>query len=258
MARKRVPKWLQAARQGVVPGEGTWLARALGKAGVVPGGEVERAIYSGRVSVNGVVVKEPAHPVADGDAVTFDGKAVYLKAATIVLMFHKPAGCIVADTDPEGAKTVFDLLRDVLPEDLGCFRWHPVGRLDRDTTGLLLFTNDEAIVQRVTSPESKLPKRYVARVEGKPDEAKMELLRKGITLEDGPVRPAGAAILAPGMVEVVLTEGRHHQVRRMLNAIGLAVKGLHREAIGTVQLNVAEGHFRPLARDEIRHGLVAN
>lgn len=256
MGRKREPKWLQAARHGALPGKGTWLSRALGRAGVVPGGEVERAIHSGRVSVNGVLVREPLHPVVERDLVRFDGDVVRLDVPTVVLMFHKPAGSIVAASDPEQGLTVFDQLLPQLPPDLGSYRWHAIGRLDRATTGLLLFTSDEEVVERVTSPATHLPKQYVARVDGKPDDARLIPIRQGMTLDDGPTRPAQARLVAPNVIEIVITEGRHHQVRRMLNALGFAVIGLHRESVGGISLNVPEGGWRPLSREEVRKGLL--
>jgi 23S rRNA pseudouridine2605 synthase/16S rRNA pseudouridine516 synthase len=123
-----------------------------------------------------------------------DGQVRSLEAQLLVLMFHKPAGVIVAGTDPEGVGTVFERLRSVLPEEMRGFEWYAIGRLDRDTTGLLLFTNDERVVQHGTSPEKNLPKRYVADVAGGPSEEALSRLREGLVLEDGPTRPAGARL----------------------------------------------------------------
>jgi 23S rRNA pseudouridine2605 synthase/16S rRNA pseudouridine516 synthase len=143
----------------------------------------------------------------------------------------------------------------VLPPELRGYEWYAVGRLDRDTTGLLLFTNEERLVAHATSPETHVPKRYVAEVAGQPSEAALQKLREGLVLEDGPTRPAGARLLAPSRVELVLTEGRHHQVKRMLAAVGHPVRTLHREAVGEVSLDVPEGSYRFLTEIEVHEGL---
>jgi pseudouridine synthase len=257
--RKKTPRWLEAARRRnatVPPGErADWLARALGRAGVMPRAEAEQAIRAGRVEVGGRVEREPFAPVVPGVEVRVDGQVRVLEAPLHVLMFHKPAGLVVAGTDPEEVGTVFEGLRAVLPGELRGFEWYAVGRLDRDTTGLLLFTNEERVVRHGTSPETHLPKRYVAEVEGSPSEEALARLRQGLMLEDGPTRPAQARLLAPERVELVLTEGRHHQVKRMLAAVGHPVRVLHREAVGGVALDVPLGAWRRLTEAEVAHGL---
>jgi pseudouridine synthase len=259
VSRKKTPRWLEAARlrKGPSPlgGRADWLARALGRAGVMPRAEAERAIREGRVEVEGRVEREPFAQVHPGAEVRVDGQARSLEAPLLVLLFHKPAGVIVAGTDPEGVGTVFDRLRAVLPEGLQGFEWYAIGRLDRDTTGLLLFTNDEQVVRHGTSPETHLPKRYVAEVAGRPSEETLARLREGLVLDDGPTRPAGARLLGPERVELVLTEGRHHQVKRMLAAVGHPVRVLHREAVGSVVLDVPVGAWRQLSATEVSEGL---
>ncbi|MCI0573616.1 MAG: rRNA pseudouridine synthase [Myxococcaceae bacterium] len=260
MSRKqKTPRWLKAARRRktpVVPGErADWLARALGRAGVMPRAEAERAILEGRVEVDGRVEREPFAPVSPRAEVRVDGQVRSLDAPLIVLMFHKPAGPVVAGWDREGVGTVFERLRAVLPAELQGFEWYAVGRLDRDTTGLLLFTNDERLVQHGTSPEAHLPKCYVATVAGHPTLAALRMLRDGLVLEDGPTRPAEAQLLAPDCVELVLTEGRRHQVKRMLAAVGYPVRTLHREAVGRLVLDVPEGACRRLTDAEVAETL---
>jgi pseudouridine synthase len=259
VARKKTPRWLEAARlrKGLPPlgGRADWLARALGRAGIMPRVEAEQAIRDGRVAVDGRVEREPFAPVHPGVEVRVDGQVRSLEAPLRVLMFHKPAGIVVAGTDPEGVGTVFDRLRAVLPKELQCFEWYAIGRLDRDTTGLLFFTNDEQVVQHGTSPEAHLPKRYVAEVAGRPTEEALQRLREGLVLDDGPTRPAGAQLLGPERVELVLTEGRHHQVKRMLAAVGHPVRILHREAVGSVALDVPLGAWRLLSAPEVSEGL---
>ena len=253
MPRKGPPRWLEAARaQSRSPGGSfDWLARALARAGVLPKAEAEAAIAAGRVRLNGKVQRQPLAALRPGDRVELDGHAVSIAARTLAFMFHKPAGLVCAGSDPEGVGTVFDALHRVLPEALRSFGWHAIGRLDRNTTGLLLFTNDERLVAHATSPKTHLPKRYVARVSGTLSDEKLEPLRRGMTLDDGPTRPAEARIRAPGVVELTLTEGRHHQVKRMLGAVGLPVLELAREAVGGLVLDVALGEGRLLTDEEI-------
>lgn len=260
MARKpRTPRWLEAARLRTQPvPEGSradWLARALGRAGVMPRAEAEQAIREGRVEVDGRVEREPFAPVHAGSRVRVEGQPRSLEARLLALMFHKPAGVVVAGSDPEGLGTVFERLRAVLPPELRGYEWYAVGRLDRDTTGLLLFTNEERLVAHATSPETHVAKRYVAEVAGQPSEAALQKLREGLVLEDGPTRPAGARLLAPSQLELVLTEGRHHQVKRMLAAVGHPVRTLHREAVGGLGLDVPEGAWRLLTDAEVAQGL---
>ncbi|MDY7229047.1 pseudouridine synthase [Hyalangium rubrum] len=259
MRRKKTPRWLEAARRRTEPvppgGRADWLSRALGRAGVMPRAEAERAIQEGRVEVGGRVEREPFAPVPPGVEVRVDGQVRGLDAPLHVLMFHKPAGVVVAGTDPEAVGTVFERLRAVLPAELRGFEWYAVGRLDRDTTGLLLFTNEERVVRHGTAPETHLPKRYVAEVAGRPSEEALARLRQGLVLDDGPTLPAQARLLAPDRVELVLTEGRHHQVKRMLAAVGHPVRTLHREAVGSVVLDVPVGSWRMLEGREVAEGL---
>jgi 23S rRNA pseudouridine2605 synthase/16S rRNA pseudouridine516 synthase len=257
MPRGRPPRWLLAAKaQDRSPQGGLdWLSRALPRAGVLPPEDAEKAILAGRVRVNGQVRTQPLAPVARGDRVELDGREVDLSPRTRALMFHKPKGIVSAPRDPEGVGTVFQALHAVLPEALRGFGWHAVGRLDRNTTGLLLFTNDERLVAHVTSPRTHLSKRYLAKVSGTPTEAKLEPLRRGIVLDDGPARPAQARLLEDGRVELTISEGRHHQVKRMLGAVGLPVLELHREAVGALVLDVPEGELRELTEDELTRAL---
>ena len=258
--RQRTPRWLEAARRrgpedARFADKPDWLARALGKAGVMPRAQAEAAIREGRVTLAGQVEREPFAPVRPGVEVRVDGQVVRLEAPVLALMFHKPAGLVVHGSDAEGVGTVFERLYEVLPPPMRGFEWLAVGRLDRDTTGLLLFTNDERLVRHGTSPEQHLPKRYVAAVAGKPGEDALRRLREGLVLEDGPTRPAGARLRAPDVVELTLTEGRHHQVKRMLAAVGHPVWTLHREAVGGVALDVPEGAWRRLDDSEVSDGL---
>lgn len=257
MARPRKPpKWLEAARHRASEDSGDWLARALSRAGVSPFGEAERLVQAGRVTVEGKVVRQPLAPLQLQARVEVDGQPVDVRPTTRVLMFHKPAGLVTAASDAEGEGTVFEALRRALPPSLQGYGWHAVGRLDRDTTGLLLFTNDERFVAHATQPQTHLPKRYVARVGAAVTEEKLAKLKRGVEVEPGVTsRPAEARARGKDVVELTLTEGRYHQVKRMLNAVGLPTLALHREAVGGLLLDVSEGEFRELTEDEVRGAL---
>jgi pseudouridine synthase len=232
-----------------------WLSRALARAGALPLPEAEDAIRAGRVSINGRVVRQPLAPVPEGAVLRVDGVEVHREVETRVLAFHKPADLLTSTVAQHGTGTVYEVLLPQLPDALARYTWHAIGRLDRGTTGLLLFTNDEKLVAHATSPETHLPKRYVATVLSTADDEKVEPLRRGMLLEDGPTRPAQVTVRDLHTVEVTVTEGRNHQVKRMLGAVGLPVRALHREAVGGVELDVPEGTFRLLTPAEIAEGL---
>ncbi|MBN9683744.1 MULTISPECIES: pseudouridine synthase [unclassified Corallococcus] len=233
-----------------------WLSRALARAGAMPQDEAEAAIKAGRVTVNGRVATTPLTPVPPDAVIKVDGMPVRKGTPTHVLAFHKPAGVLTSTARQHRTGTVFELLLPQLPLELNRFTWHAVGRLDVDTTGLLLFTNDDKLVAHATSPETNLPKRYVATVFSTADDAKVEPLRQGMMLDDGPARPAKVRVRDEHTVEVTLTEGRHHQVKRMLGAVGLPARALHREAVGDITLDdIPEGGFRLLTEEEVREKL---
>jgi pseudouridine synthase len=190
-------------------------------------------------------------PLEDGDVVAVDGERVDVRPTTRVLAFHKPKGLVVDGRDPEGVGTVFERLHALLPPELRGFGWLAVGRLDRDTTGLLFFTNDERFVAHATDPASKLPKRYVATVSGRISDAKLKALREGIALDDFTTQPAGAERRGERQVALTLTEGKFHQVKRMLGAVGLVTLELHREAVGDYVVDVALDTLRELADAEV-------
>jgi len=235
-------------------GGGDWLARALARAGVLPLSEAERAIRDGRVRVGGRVVRQPLAPVTAGE-VRLDGREISLEAKVLALLLHKPKDAVTSRSEPGGARTVFDVLLPLLPPALRGYEWHAAGRLDRDTTGLLLFTNDERLVEHLTSPERRLPKRYRATVRGTVDEALVQKLRDGVELRDGPARAEEARALSKDQVELVITEGRNRQVRRMLAAAGCQVTALHRVAVGGLALDVPEGGWRVVSDEELRQAL---
>jgi pseudouridine synthase len=262
MARKPPPR-RSTASQSKLPSRSRWegkakpdwLSRALARAGVLPLPEAEEAIRAGRVTINGRVAREPLAPVPEGAVLRVDGAEIRRDVETRVLAFHKPADLLTSTVSQHRTGTVYEVLLPQLPDELARYTWHAIGRLDRGTTGLLLFTNDEKLVAHATLPETHLPKRYVATVQGTADEEKLEPLRHGVMLEDGPARPAKVKLRDAHTVEISITEGRHHQVKRMLGAVGLPVRALHREAVGGVQLDIPEGTFRELTPEEISEGL---
>jgi 23S rRNA pseudouridine2605 synthase len=229
------------------------LARALSKFGVCSRAEAARWIEAGRVQVDGREVRFPARRIDPRHQdVRVDGRRVGDDIERIVLVLHKPVGYITSRGDPGGRPTVYDLLDEGGP-------WvFPVGRLDRDSSGLLLLTNDHRLGQRLTDPEAHVPKRYHARVRGIPAPEALGALREGVPLGDGTVsRPArvralGTAQSGSSWLEIVLTEGKNRQVRRMCATVGHDVVELVRVAIGALELDdLAAGEWRRLAPEEV-------
>lgn len=232
------------------------LARALSKLGVCSRREAERRIEAGRVRVLGKVERSPRRRVDPArDAIVVDGRRVSEGGETLVIALHKPAGLVTTRVDPGGRPTVYDALS-------GLPRWvFPVGRLDRDSSGLIVFTNDHRLGERLTSPEAHVPKTYHARVRGIPDAEALAALREGTTLDDGLVtRPAAVRVIGAARggdgpstwLELVLTEGKNRQVRRMGKAVGHEVLELVRVAIGRFRLGaLAPGEWRELTPAEV-------
>jgi 23S rRNA pseudouridine2605 synthase len=215
----------------------------LARAGVASRRGAAELIKRGRVRVNG----EPARldtRVGEADRVEVDGREVAAQRLAYVLL-HKPAGVVTTARDPHGRPTVVELV----PAEP---RVVPVGRLDADTTGALLLTNDGALAHRLAHPRYGVEKTYVAEVEGDPDEDALRRLRESVELEDGPTAPARARRLGPGRVELVLHEGRKHQVKRMLAAVGHPVVRLHRSGYAGLTLEGLEpAAWRELEPSEV-------
>ncbi|HVD11723.1 MAG TPA: pseudouridine synthase [Gaiellaceae bacterium] len=215
----------------------------LARAGVASRRGADELIKAGRVTVNG----EPGQLntfVAARDRVEVDGRAVELQPLAYVLL-HKPAGTVTTARDPQGRPTVVGLV------DHGA-RVVPVGRLDADTTGALLLTNDGELAHRLAHPRYEVEKVYEAEVEGEPSDEVLELLRAGVELEDGPAAPARVRRLGADTVELAIHEGRKHQVKRMLAAVGHPVKRLHRSVYAGLSLEGLEpGAWRGLDPSEV-------
>ena len=215
----------------------------LARAGVASRRGADELIKAGRVTVNG----EPGQLntfVQSRDRVAVDGERVALQRLAYVLL-HKPAGVVTTARDPQDRPTVVELV----PAEP---RVVPVGRLDADTTGALLLTNDGPLAHRLAHPRYGVEKVYEAEVEGAPDDAALDALRNGIELEDGPTSPARVRRLAPTRIELAVHEGRNRQVRRMLEAVGHPVRALHRSAYAGLTLEGLEpGRWRELEPSEV-------
>jgi 23S rRNA pseudouridine2605 synthase len=230
------------------------LLKALTEAGVGSRRRIADAIKNGRVEVNGEPVENFRHPVnPETDRVTVYGKPVDLKPRrAIYLMVNKPAGIITTTSDERGRKTVLD----ILPEKYRHLRLYPVGRLDKDSTGLLLLTNDGELTYRLTHPKFEHEKEYLIHIEGrlKPDEKRK--LEKGVELEDGMTYPIVVKEIKsppPFSYSITMHEGRKRQVRRMLANLGYQVLAIKRIRMGNLNLgNLKEGATRELTPEEVR------
>lgn len=206
--------------------------------------QAKRAVADGRARVNGAVARDPGANVLPAD-VTLDGQSVGAAGETH-LMLHKPAGYLTATEDR--GRTIMELL----PEKWARLKLGPVGRLDRDVTGLLILTTDGQLAHRLISPKRNVEKVYEAEVEGAFTEQEADMIRGGIRFKDFTSKPAGLEILGPGRVRLTLTEGKHHEVKRLCQKAGHPVIRLKRLSVGGVALDpaLAEGECRPLTDAE--------
>lgn len=241
---------MRAGREQAGPGgrrERKTLDRVLSRAGAMSRKQAEEAIRAGRVRVNSLRVLDPAAWVdLSQDRVMLDDQPLR-DAEPLYLALHKPPGLVTTRSDERGRDTIYALLGDVEP-------WvAPVGRLDRETSGLLLLTNDTRWAERVANPRSEVRKRYLCRVDGELSDEQIERLRRGVELDDGPTRPATVRRVGDGRIEIAITEGRNRQVRRMIEAVGRRVLELHRVSVGPVELGaLAPGRWRELSSREVR------
>jgi len=220
------------------------LAKHLAHAGVASRRASAALIYEGRVTVDGATVIDPATDVSGEERIEVDANPVEPEDR-VVYMLNKPQGVVSTAQDTHNRPTVIDLISSSK-------RLYPVGRLDQDTTGLILLTNDGELANRLTHPRYEVPKTYVARVEGALNEGDLRRLREGIDLEDGRTAPARARLLQNGEVELTLREGRNRQVRRMLDAVGHPVQELKRIALGDLRLkDLKQGDHRRLSPAEV-------
>jgi 23S rRNA pseudouridine2605 synthase len=221
------------------------LAKHLAHAGVASRRAAEGLIGDGRVTVDGKVVRDPARDVTGDEAITVDGEAIRAPGARVVYALNKPAGVVSTAHDTHGRRTVVDLV----PSSR---RLYPVGRLDADTTGLILLTNDGDLAYALTHPRFEVPRTYRAKVEGRPGERALRTLRQGVELEDGRTAPARVRLAGAHELELTIHEGRKRQVRRMCEAVGHRVVALQRIAFGPLRLgDLRPGHHRRLTAAEV-------
>ncbi len=225
------------------------LAKYLAHAGVGSRRAAELLVRAGRVRVDGEVVLDPACDVGERSRVEYDGRSLAGPEPTVVYALHKPLGVLSTARDARGRPTVVQLI----PEER---RMYPVGRLDADSSGLILITNDGALANHLTHPRYEVPKTYRVRLGGAPvSERAIAALRAGVTLEDGPTAPAQVRRVGQGgnRLELTIREGRNRQVRRMCEAVGHPVLELRRVALGPLRLGaLAPGEHRRLSAWEVR------
>jgi 23S rRNA pseudouridine2605 synthase len=234
------------------PVEGVRLQKVLAAAGIASRRACEILISEGRVEVNSEIVVEQGRRVdPERDVIRVDGARIPPPRRHRYLALNKPRGVVTTMSDPEGRRTVADLVTVGGKERL----FH-VGRLDTDTEGLLILTNDGDFAHRLAHPSYQVPKAYIAEVAGLVGEQTLSRLRRGITLEDGPVRPTSVKIVSAAgdktLLKITIQEGRNRIVRRTMEAVGHPVRRLSRIGIGPVRLgNLKVGEYRDLTREEL-------
>ena len=223
------------------------LAKFLAHAGIASRRGAEEIIFAGRVSVAGERVTDPARDVDADSGVAVDGRFLEGPEPRIVFVVHKPPGVLSTARDTHGRRTVVDLV------PAAGARLYPVGRLDVDSTGLILVTNDGDLAQRMTHPSFEVPRTYRAMVRPSPvPEHALRMLREGVELDDGRTLPAKVRQVRPGLLELTIREGRNHQVKRMCEAVGHRVRTLQRIRFGGLRLDeLPEGAHRRLKASEI-------
>jgi 23S rRNA pseudouridine2605 synthase len=226
------------------PGER--LQKILAQAGLGSRRACEELIAAGRVRVNGQVATLGTRADPEADTIEVDGAVVGTRQGLVHYLLNKPAGVVTTAQDPQGRPTVVDLV-PLEP------RVYPVGRLDAETEGLLLLTNDGDLAHRLTHPSFGVEKEYLAEVEGRPSRGTLRRLREGVDLDDGPTAPAKASLVGDRTLRITIHEGRNRQVRRMCEAVGHPVRRLVRVRVGPVSdRRLAPGAWRPLTQAEVR------
>jgi 23S rRNA pseudouridine2605 synthase len=227
-------------------GDGVRLQKVLAQAGLGSRRVCDDLIDARRVRVNGQVAIPGQRVDPDVDVIEVDGAQIGVKPGLVHLLLNKPAGVITTAADPQGRPTVLDLV----PAEPRVF---PVGRLDADTEGLLLLTNDGDLAHRLTHPSFGVEKEYLVEVEGEPSRGALRRLREGVDLEDGTTAPAKVAALGERLLRITIHEGRNRQVRRMCEAVGHPVRRLVRTRIASLaERDLAPGEWRALTQDEVR------
>ena len=224
----------------------------IAQAGVASRRKADELIAAGNVKVNGLVLKEPGYDVVEGDVVEVNGRRIQAEEKKVYILLNKPIGYVTTVSDDKERPTVMDLVKDV---DARIF---PVGRLDYNTSGMLIMTNDGDFAYKVTHPKHELTKTYRARVAGVLSIEKVWKLRNGVDI-GGFVTSKARVDVVKGLpkstiVEITIHEGKNRQVRKMFKAVGNNVQELERIAIGNIRLGrLAEGHYRKLTREEVEY-----
>ncbi|MGN0659735.1 MAG: pseudouridine synthase [Emergencia sp.] len=224
----------------------------IAAAGVASRRKADELIAAGNVKVNGATLREPGYDVAEGDVVEVNGRRIQAEEKKVYILLNKPVGYVTTVSDDMERPTVMDLVQDV---DARVF---PVGRLDFNTSGMLILTNDGDFAYRMTHPKHEITKTYRARVAGVLSDEKCARLRKGVDIGGFVTSPAKVNIIK-GMprstiVDITIHEGKNRQVRKMFKAVGNNVQELQRVAIGKIPLGrLSEGHYRKLTREEIEY-----
>jgi 23S rRNA pseudouridine2605 synthase len=225
---------------------GDRLQKVMARIGVGSRRVCEELIADGRVTVNGEVPVLGRRVDPSADRVELDGVPLPVRPGLVHYLVNKPAGVVSTAEDTHGRPTVVALV----PDDT---RVYPVGRLDMDSEGLVIVTNDGELTHRLTHPSFGVPKEYLVEVEGQPSAGAVRRLREGVELDDGPTAPARVAVVAPTLLRMVIHEGRNRQVRRMCEAVGHPVVRLVRTRIGPLaDPSLGPGSYRPLSFDEVR------
>ena len=229
---------------GAPPGER--LQKVLARVGFGSRRAGEELIADGRVRVNGELAFLGRRVDPERDSIEVDGVPIGIRPDLVYYLLNKAAGVVSTADDPQGRATVLDAVPDTP-------RVFPVGRLDMDTEGLLLLTNDGDLTHRLTHPSFGVEKEYVAEVQGTPSRGALRRLREGVELDDGPTAPARVSLLEPTVLKIVIHEGRNRQVRRMCEAVGHPVARLVRTRIGSLRdQTLGPGAWRPLEPAEVR------
>ena len=228
------------------------LQKYLADAGIASRRKCEEFIAEGKVTVNGQVLTALGTKVSPDDKICFKGKIVKPKTKPIYIVLHKPEGVITSASDPHNRPIVLDFIKDIN------VRLFPVGRLDYDSSGLLLLTNDGELAQKLTHPRYSVPKTYIARLQGIPNAAALRAFKEGLIIDEGAkTSPAKIKILKKTplgcSVQITITEGRNRQVRKMCDKIGCPVLSLKRIAMGNLKLGgLGRGEYRNLTKAEIK------
>lgn len=229
---------------------GDRIAKVLSRAGVASRREAERMIDAGRVAVNGKIITSPALNVVEKDRITVDGREITPPEPQRLWLYHKPAGLVTTTRDEKGRETIFDALPDDLPRVMS------VGRLDLNSEGLLLLTNDGGIKRQLELPSTGWLRRYRVRVKGAPSEASLEPLRKGLVVDGDTFQPMQVTLDrqqgANAWLTIGLREGRNREIRRAAEAVGLVVNRLIRISYGPFKL----GDLKPGAVEEVRRRIM--